>query len=579
LQLNIKTALLIALCWPFFLFSQDTIKYPQEYFRSPLDIPLFLAGNFGEIRNNHFHAGLDIKTEGVEGKKIYCTADGYVSRIKISHGGYGKCLYVTHPNGYTTVYAHLQKFNDDIEKYVHKHQYKKESYTMELFPGRKTLLLKKGEIIAISGNSGGSGGPHLHFEVRKTKSEVPVNPLLFGFKIKDNIRPKIKALGIYPLDDSSHVNGKNKPKIYKVSGGKGNYSLAAKSPISVYGKIGFGLYADDYFSGSNNRCGVYFIKLLVDSQQIYSHEMEKIGFHETRYINSHVDYHNWHKNGLELQRCYIQPNNRLNIYNDLKNNGLYYFNDTLIHQINYLVKDVSENTSTLKFNVQASPEISIEKDTTQFTLLKHDEYNSFKTNDIIVGMPANILYHDLKFEYSLGDTIKGAIAPLHNIHNLYEPLHSYMTVSIKTGGLKNGVKEKALIVSLTKDNQLFAEGGTWEAEDNSAGFITVKTRSFGSYTVVLDTVPPKITPINILPNRNMAEKEKIIMKITDNLAGIASYRGTIDGKWILMEYDYKADKLTYFFDDELMKKGKHRFKLVVTDKRGNTHSWQANFTR
>lgn len=238
--------------------SSSAQEYPQGYFRSPLDIPIFLSGNFGEIRSNHFHAGLDMKTESVEGKNIYAVADGYISRIKIGHGGYGKTLYITHPNGYTSVYAHLQSYEGEIGEYVLKAQYKKESYEIELFPGKNALLITKGDVIALSGNSGGSGGPHLHFELRETDTETPVNPLLFGFDIKDDIKPTIKKIGIYPVPGKGSANGSDNPKLIELSGGNGVYKLGT---LKMSGQIAMGLEVLDKLNGSSNRCGVYSIEL------------------------------------------------------------------------------------------------------------------------------------------------------------------------------------------------------------------------------------------------------------------------------------------------------------------------------
>ncbi|RMG76485.1 MAG: M23 family metallopeptidase, partial [Bacteroidetes bacterium] len=348
------TCVLIQLSYSLLGQNKDSLefKYPQNYFRSPLDIPLLLAGNYGEIRSNHYHAGIDIKTEGVEGKNVYAAADGYVSRIKISEGGYGKALYITHPNGYTTVYAHLKRFNDTIEQYVRKQQYLKESYEIELFPPKNSLKVKKGDIIAVSGNTGGSGGPHLHFEIRETDTEVPINPLLFGFDIKDDIPPIIKHLTIYPIDDTSFVNRRSRPKRYALSGSNGKYSLSATPEVK--GIIGFGIEVIDKLNGSNNRCGIYSIDLTIDGDTIYRHHIEDIPFHKTRYINCHVDYEAWKKDGIKTQRCYRLPNNQLDFYDKLKYNGLYMFTDDSVHEVRFIVKDTYQNTSELVFNVKSS---------------------------------------------------------------------------------------------------------------------------------------------------------------------------------------------------------------------------------
>jgi murein DD-endopeptidase MepM/ murein hydrolase activator NlpD len=245
------SGILILLFLGHYAFTQDTI--PKNYFQAPLGVPLYLAGNFGELRSNHFHSGLDMKTQGREGLNVYAAADGYVSRIKISPWGYGKTIYIDHPNGYTTVYAHLQGFKGYIAKKVNIYQYQKESWEIDWYPADTLMRVKKGDIIALSGNTGGSGGPHLHFEIRETESEFPVNPLLFGFKIKDNIKPTIKSMAVFPLNDTSYVNGKNTVQRFQIVKENGTYVLKYGSSINAYGEIGVGIETIDKLNDVSNR--------------------------------------------------------------------------------------------------------------------------------------------------------------------------------------------------------------------------------------------------------------------------------------------------------------------------------------
>jgi hypothetical protein len=286
----------------------------------------------------------------VEGLPIYAAADGYISRIKIGLYGYGKALYVTHPNGYTTVYAHLQKFSPEIEAYTKKAQYYSKAYIVELFPNSDVIPVKKGDVIAVSGNTGGSGGPHLHFEIRETKTEVPLNPLHFGFDVKDNIKPTLKTLSIYPLNDTSLVNGKNEALHLSLRGQYGNYNIPGPLEIKARGVIGFGIEAQDFANGSHNRIGVYSIELFVDGEKHYSHYLDNVPFHLTRYINSHIDFAETSTNKRRIQKSFLDPGNQLNIYKDVKYNGKVFLSN-FGHELNYVVKDAYGNESTLKFTV------------------------------------------------------------------------------------------------------------------------------------------------------------------------------------------------------------------------------------
>ncbi|MCD4698124.1 MAG: M23 family metallopeptidase, partial [Bacteroidales bacterium] len=265
------------------LFSQN--NYPPDVFISPLDIPIKLSGTFGELRSNHFHSGIDIKTGEKTGLNIYTIADGFISRIKIQSGGYGKALYVTHPNGYVSVYGHLNKYNDNINEFVIKEQYRRQSFEIDLYLKEGQISVSQGEIIAYSGNSGRSGGPHLHFEIRDEKSQKPINPLLFGYEVTDRVKPLINLLKVYPMSNIDQINGKNTSAIYYPIANKGNYKLKYSDTIKITGSAYFGLNCFDPFNRGLNKNGVYSIKMFVDSSLVYAHKLETFSFDETRYIN------------------------------------------------------------------------------------------------------------------------------------------------------------------------------------------------------------------------------------------------------------------------------------------------------
>jgi len=554
-------------------FSQDSI--PKNYFRSPLGIPLFLAGNFGELRSNHFHGGLDMKTQGREGFRIYAAADGFVSRIKVSPWGYGKTIYIDHPNETTTVYAHLQQYKGAIAKIVKSYQYEKESWEIDWYPSDTLMKVKKGDVIALSGNTGGSGGPHLHFEIRETESEHPINPLLVGFDIKDNIKPTIKSIIVTPLNDTSYVNNKQKPQRFLAVGINGVYKLKYGTTIAAYGEIGIGIETIDKLNGVSNRNGIYSIELSQNLEIIYQSEMKKFSFDESRALNSLIDYEMFLAKKIRYQKSYIDPNNHLQIYTQHKNNGVVHFSITDKNAFKYIVKDTYGNTSTLSFPVTGnynkkliSPAIKMLYDTT----FSYQDSNYFEQQNVTISIPKDALYKNLPFHFSTADTLTGAITPTYFIHNEYTPLHKAISVSIKVGRLSEYERSKATIVHFDRRKRYYAKGGTWRNN-----YITAKSKKFGGFAVMIDTIPPKITPTNMFENKNMSGNSTITVKIADNLSGVKSFRGTIDGKWIMMEYEAKKAKIFYTFDN--LPKGKHNFELTLTDGVGNTSNVSIPFVR
>lgn len=561
-------SLLISLNFIFSLSVFSQIK-PElsNLFRSPVDIPIYLSGNFGELRGNHFHSGLDIKTNQVEGLHIYAVADGFVSRIKIGLYGYGKALYVTHPNGYTTVYAHLQKFSPEIETYTKKAQYNSKAYIVELFPNSDVIPVKKGDVIAVSGNTGGSGGPHLHFEIRDTKTESPLNPLHFGFDIKDNIKPTLKTLSIYPLNDTSIVNGKNEPLHLSLREQNGIYNVPGPLDITARGVIGFGIEAQDFANGSHNRIGVYSIEFFVDGEKHYSHFLDKVPFHLTRYINSHIDYEETTKNKRRIQKSFLDPGNHLNIYRDVKFNGKVFFSN-FGHELNYVVKDAYGNESTLKFKVDfdsISPSSSKIEDGLYFAYQKENLYTD---ENIRIHFPAKTLYRDLYFTHKSMPSGSKFISEIHHIGKSTTPLHDYIFVEIKCELPNNTNHQKLTAVSLNSSNGIItAEGGEW-----NNGWIKFKTRSLGPYSVMLDTVPPTIKPKYKL-NADGSLKtlnNRVSFKVTDNLSDINSFNAYINEQWVLMEYDKKTNEMWIDKDIERFGKEQLNLRIVVNDNVGNT---------
>jgi hypothetical protein len=554
--------------------------FDKNYFRSPVDINLAIVSNFGELRNNHFHNGLDIRTNGIEGLNIYAVADGYVSRIKVSSIGYGLVLYITHPIGYVSVYAHLKSFNDSITSYVKKAQYLNETWEIELFPDKKSLPVKKGDIIALSGNSGSSQGPHLHFEIREEETEITVNPLLFGFDIPDNVPPIIKSAYIYPIGPNSYVNGINHFLKLPCKGHNGIYNLMVPQKIVVTGTFGLAVDAIDQVSGTPNPNGVYSIEVLMDGQQVFFCKFAQIGFDENRYINSHCDYVVRKKTGAWIQKCFIDPGNKLGIYKRTTNNGKLSFNESGEHIISYKIGDIKGNYSILNFKLFYEPSPSftpnpVLKPYAQ-TIFKFDQPNEFKTDEIHIKLPPYILYDDINFEYytknESNTTTDFSWNKIHFVHNDLTPVHSYYDIAINAKYLPEEYYHKAVIISYDSKNGKKCEGGYY---DN--GWIKTKTRTFGGFKVAIDKTPPTIKPLSILPGKNLSKAKGFALQISDNLSGIKYYKGYIDNKWILMPIN-KGGIISYHFEPEISK-GKHEFKLIVCDQKNNQSEYSAWFIR
>ncbi len=562
-------------------------QFPHGYFRSPINEKIELSGNFGELRPNHFHTGIDIKICGVEGLPIYAAADGYVSRIGISPVGYGNVLYIAHPNGYTTVYAHLYRFANNISGYVRQVQYQTQSFEQDMMLDAEKFPVKKGDLIGFGGNSGGSHGAHLHFEIRETKTEKPVNPLLFGFDIPDSVSPVIRSVKIYPLEENSYlqVNFSNKKIIKGFEGQsikldavkiKGTYYLKGVSSIKAQGPIGFAIQADDYIQGVHNTLGVYSVELCLNSQRQYFHQMQRLDFSLKRFINTHTDYTERSHSGKWYEKSFIRGNNELPIYSGLQNNGIININGTDEFKFAYYLKDANANLSTLVFNVTpvTAPVDFSQKPTASHTegtiKIPYSQEYSLSNENFSVKMPKNTLYEDISCQYNVLPKTPKAYSSVHELGSHKIPVHDFYEIAIKADEVPHRLAEKAFIVSQTSGYL----GGTMEN-----GWLKTKARTLGKFYIMADTTPPALIPGNIqAAGSNLWKSTGIRFKISDNQSGIKSYKGFIDGKWVLFQYDAKSALIYYFFD-EFCPPGKHILEMEITDNRNNIRRWKAEFVR
>ena len=547
-----------------FLKAQN--NYPQDYFKSPLEIPLVLAGNFGELRSNHFHSGLDIKTQQRQGLSVHAAASGFVSRIKISHYGYGKALYITHPNGYTTVYAHLQHFNPEIEAYVKKHQYEKESYEIELFPQAGTLHVEQGDIVAYSGNTGGSGGPHLHFEIRD-KKEHPLNPMLFGIDVADTFKPIINSLYAYPVGDSSYVNKSNgKQQIRLIPLQNGNY---VTEKIEAYGKIGFAVGTTDRQNLAANKNGVYNIQTFFNGSKNFELDFRTFGFDETSYINRLIDYEIYKEKRHRIQKLFVD-NNPLSMFDSVVNNGFIKIGDSTSSVYKIKVSDFKHNDTWVTLNIQGKKSDAFElikPKVTPYYIYKNQK-TTLKKGHVTVDIYPNTFYDDFFIDFQVdNDTLK--------LDKDIIPLKKNIMISYDVSNYSDADKSKLYIAELLG----YKNHPSYSPTKRKGNTLYTYTKTLGTYALTTDTIEPTISPVNFKDGQWLSNFRFLKLKIDDEPSGISSYRATVNGKWILMEYDYKTKTLTHDFNDGVVTDVKNNLKVIVTDNVGNSSTFEALFYR
>ena len=540
-------------------------------FIAPMDIPLELAGNFMEPRSDHFHTGLDLRTQSREGIPVRAVSDGWVSRIKISPFGYGKAVYIDHPDGHTTVYGHLQQITGAVGDACLDQQYQRKDFSIDWTPEKGVLPLKQGEVFALSGNTGGSGGPHLHFEVRRTSDQVALDPEAFGMRIPDHQPPEILGVRLYALADSSKLPPYPEKAVgYATEGAGGRYTLKAQP--SAFGTIGIAVNTLDRYDSGGAKCGVRRIDVLVDSVPSFSALLDHVDFSHNRYCNAHVDYELFKGRKMDYHRCFKLPNNKLRIYGKEAAQGHIPLVPGREHAVLVIATDANGNKSELRFMLRGASAEEAGRwpvEATLGSLFRYDAANRIEEPGVRFLLPANALYDDAFIAYSSKPGPARALSPAHAIGDPLVPLHAAAELSIAVSTSKSS---KALIARLDEDGYVAASvGGTW-----ADGWITAPVKSFGTYTVLLDTIPPVITNADL--RANMKGRKGFSLRIADNLSGIGNWRGTINGEWILLEYDPKTKTLTHSFDKHTKSAGPKEFKLVVTDERGNSTSYKLEFT-
>ena len=554
----------------FIIFSQLAFSqspYPQDYFRSPLDVTVVLSGTFAELRSNHFHSGLDIKTQQRTGLKVYTAAEGYVSRIKVSHYGYGKALYITHPNGYVSVYAHLSEFSPRIQKYIKTCQYDKESYEVEVFPSSDELPISADEIVAFSGNSGSSGGPHLHFEIRDNE-ERPINPMLFGLDVKDTKAPFLNAVYAYPKDKTAHVNDiKKRIELRLIPNKNGDYTT---EPIEALGDIGFGIVSYDQQDMARNKNGLSNIQGFYNGNKTFEMDFKRFSFAESKHINRFIDYEVFKEKKSRIQKLFVQSGNTLSMLKDVEADGYITVEDSTNTVYKVRLRDFKGNESWLSIPVKGKPakEILEAPELKPNTYILANQVNELAHENVSVYFPTNTFYDDFHIDFSvLNDTLK--------LHKNTVPLMKSYTIKFDIGNYADDDKDKLFIANLYG----YYQKPSYISTKRLGDMLSARTKSLGTFTLARDTVNPTIKPVNFQDGKWLSKLSHLKVRIDDDLSGISNYRATINGKWILMEYDYKKDTLTYDFDDNVNTETENNLKIIVTDNIGNSTTFESTFFR
>ncbi|SHG52859.1 Peptidase family M23 [Flavobacterium johnsoniae] len=544
-----------------FIFAQT--QYPKDYFRPPLDIPMQLSGNFGELRPNHFHAGFDLKTNQREGLNVYAVADGYVSRIKISTFGNGKCIYITHPNGYTSVYGHLQTPVGPILDYVKKTHYKEKAYEIEMFPKPDELPVTKGQLIGLSGNTGSSEGPHLHFEIRDSKTEFVINPIFFGFdkNIKDTKKPTLSSLYVYPLDNAT-VNQSKQPLLVNMTLQKDGTYLAGK--VKTNGKIGFGINAVDTDDVSFNKNGVFNVSTFLNGNQNYNYQFNTYSFDEMRYINAFIDYPRYKKTSQRVQKLFMKTPFALSIIKTDSLRGIVSAEPNLASSYKIEVSDYFGNQNSITVPIEydtATPLVQAEPSTSKY-FVKYNRDTNFEKGNMSVFFPAGTFYEDFNMNFDVRNNKV-------YIHDDTVPVHSNFTITIKDTLYPESLRDKLYIGKGTSYNGTIRKGDVF----------TAKAKILGAYGLVLDTIPPVIKITKPVEGKWISDQKKIEFTIGDSLSGIKSYNGYLNGSWVLFEYENKNRKITHTFDDQYLTEGENFLKIEVVDNVGNSTIFETHFFR
>lgn len=543
------------------VWCQNAIKYS-----SPLDIPIYPSGTFGELRGNHFHSGLDIRTQQKVGFPVYAPADGWVSRIKVSTYGYGKALYIDHPDGKTTVYGHLNAYSGAIAEFVKKRHYSEKKIEIEMFPQKGQLTVKKGDIIAYTGNSGGSGGPHLHYEFRNTRTQHIINPFLVGMdeKVKDTKAPTVNAVTVYAVGKNAAANAAEIPSqlSYTTKGG-----MLVTEKVKAKGTIGFGVDAYDTSDNNYGKNGLYKVEAFLNGKSKFAYQFDEFSFAESRYVNALIDYGVYDTKKQRVQKLFYEKKYPLSVLQSDSDQGLINVNPGENYNYKIVLSDFHGNTTEILIPIEYSKdEAKIKKTPPNESayLIKSDREHVLKRGRVEVILPTGAFYNDFYLDFEVKNQVL-------TLHNTTVPIHKNITVNFDVSSIEGLNREKAFIGRKTAHrNEYFS---TWK----KGNLFSIKTRDFGEYKIMEDTEAPVIYKPSFSEGQWISTHEAIAFFIKDDLSGISEINGYINGRWALFDYDYKTHKIQHFFSDGVVQSGRNEVKIVAKDRIGNESVFETHF--
>ncbi len=549
-------------------------NYPKGYFIYPVDAKISLAANFGELRPNHYHMGLDCRTNQVQNRPVKAAADGYVAHVRVEPFGFGRAIYINHPNGLTTLYGHLNAFYPALEKYVKEQQYKLQSWQVFLDIPAGMFPVKQGHFIAFSGNAGGSQGPHCHFEIRDTKTDKVLNPLLFGLPIPDNVPPTILRLAMYDRCVSTYSQT---PKLFSLKKIKGGYTTIEPVITVNTDKVSFGISANDKYTGSSNPNGIYEAVLYLDEAPVVGLEIDSITYDETRYVNAHIDYKTREAGGPYIEHLSRLPGYPEGVYKDFSGDGVIELKDDAVHEVKIVVRDTYGNTSTLEFKIKKGLIREEESQKTEASYHDQQEFhpgfvNIFENENVQLILKPEALYDSFAFVYSDKKIISStSYSDVYSLESGLVPVHNSFILRLKADKpVPPQLINKMLIKRTWKDkSEVIKASGDGE-------WFTAYFRSFGNFELIADDEPPVIAG-GFHENADLSKVTRIVFIPKDDNKEIKNFRAELDGKWLMFTND--KGRLFIYKIDEMCGRGKHQLKVSVQDEAGNTTEKIYHFTR